>query len=142
LHGKAIGWLGKLHPKWQQHYNLAKNTFLFELETAPILATAVAKYTEVSKFLPNRRDIAVIVDANIPVQAIVNAVKEARIKLLHEIQLFDLYQGKGVPENQKSLAFLILMQDTNKTLLDAEADNVMAELLKLLQDKFGATLRN
>jgi phenylalanyl-tRNA synthetase beta chain len=142
LHGKAIGWIGKLHPKWQQHYNLTKNTFLIELETAPLLTVNVAKYAEVSKFLPIRRDIAVIVDENVPVQAIVNAVKAARIGLLHEIQLFDVYQGKGVSENQKSLAFLILMQDTNKTLLDVDADKVMAELLKLLQDKFGATLRN
>ena len=142
MRGKAIGWLGKLHPKWQQHYNLPKNTILFELEAAPLLASGMPKYAEVSKFLPVRRDIAVVVDANLPVQAILDAVKSAKIPLLQEIQLFDVYQGKGVAENKKSLAFLILMQDTHKTLVDNEAEAAMANLLKLLENKFGAQLRN
>ncbi|MGB7817066.1 MAG: phenylalanine--tRNA ligase subunit beta [Methylotenera sp.] len=142
LHGKPIGWLGKLHPKWQQHYSLPKNTVLFELAVAPLMQTKVAQYQEVSKFLPVRRDIAVVVDADLPVQTIVNTVHEAKIPLLYQIQLFDVYQGKGIAENKKSLAFLVLMQDTHKTLLDTEAEAAMAELLKLLENKFGASLRN
>ncbi|MFM9835662.1 MAG: phenylalanine--tRNA ligase subunit beta [Methylophilaceae bacterium] len=142
IRGKAIGWLGKLHPKWQQHYNLAKSTFVFELVAAPLLATGVPVYKEISKFLPIRRDIAVLVDAKLPVQAIIDAVKSAKIPLLQEIQLFDVYQGKGIAENKKSLAFLILMQDTHKTLVDIEAEAAMAELLKLLENRFDAQLRN
>ena len=142
LRNKPIGWLGKLHPKWQQQYSLTKNTILFELAMPNILKTQVVAYKEVSKFLPLRRDIAVVVDADLPVQAIVNAVQQAKIGLLQELQLFDVYQGKGIPENKKSLAFLVLMQDTHKTLLDIEADAVIAELLKLLQKHFGASLRN
>ncbi len=112
LHGKPIGWLGKLHPKWQQQYSLPKNTVLFELAVAPLMQTKMAQYQEVSKFLPVRRDIAVVVDADLPVQT------------------------------KKSLAFLVLMQDTHKTLLDTEAEVAMAELLKLLEKQFGASLRN
>ncbi len=142
LHNKAIGWLGKLHPKWQQQYSLPKNTVLFELALAPLIQTQLAKYQEVPKFLPMRRDIAVVVDANLPVQTIVDAVNSAKISLVQQIQLFDIYQGKGIAENKKSLAFLVLMQDTHKTLLDIEAETAMAELLKLLENQFGATLRN
>ena len=142
LRGKPIGWIGKLHPKWQQQYGLAKSTILFELNADDILPTHLAKFSEVSKFLPVRRDIAVIVNADLPVQGIISAVKKANISLLQDIQLFDVYQGKGIAENKKSLAFLILMQDTNKTLLDTEAESTMAKLLKLLQNQFGATLRN
>jgi phenylalanyl-tRNA synthetase beta chain len=142
LHGKALGWLGKLHPKWQQQYSLTKSTLLFELALSPLLQTKVAKYEEVSKFLPVRRDIAIVVDANLPVQTIVDTVNSARINLVQQIQLFDIYQGKGIAENKKSLAFLVLMQDTHKTLLDIEVEAAMAELLKLLEKQFGATLRN
>ncbi len=142
LYGKAIGWIGKLHPKWQQNNNLVKNTFLFELETAPLLATKVARYQEVSKFLPVRRDLAILVDADLSIQDIKNVVNTANISLLYQIQLFDVYQGKGIAENKKSLALSVLMQDTHKTLLDIEVDNVMSELLKLLQKNFGAELRN
>jgi phenylalanyl-tRNA synthetase beta chain len=102
----------------------------------------VTKYQEVPKFLPVRRDIAIVVDANLPVQAIVDAVNSARIPLVQQIQLFDIYQGKGIAENKKSLAFLVLMQDTHKTLLDIEAETAIALLLKLLEKQFGATLRN
>ena len=142
LNKKPIGWLGKLHPKWQQQYSLPKSTILFELALAPLLQTQVTKYQEVSKFLPIRRDIAVVVDENLPVQAIIDAVNSAKIPLVQQIQLFDIYQGKGIAENKKSLAFLILMQDTNKTLLDIEAEAAMAKLLNLLQKQFDATLRN
>jgi phenylalanyl-tRNA synthetase beta chain len=57
------------------------------------------------------------------------------------MQLFDVYQGKGIAENKKSLAFLVLMQDTHKTLVDSEAEVAMAKLLQLLENKFGAQLR-
>jgi phenylalanyl-tRNA synthetase beta chain len=142
LDNKPIGWLGKLHPKWQQQYSLSKSTFLFELALESLLQTQVTKYQEVSKFLPIRRDIAVVVDENLPVQTIVDAVNSAKINLVQQIQLFDIYQGKGIAENKKSLAFLVLMQDTHKTLLDIEAEAAMAELLKLLEKQFGASLRN
>lgn len=142
LYGKAVGWLGKIHPKWQQQYALTKNTVIFELSLGDLLQTKVAKYQEVSKFLPIRRDIAVLVDINLPVQAIVGAVTQAKIPLLHQIQLFDVYVGKGIPENKKSLAFLVLMQDTHKMLVDIEVEAAMAELLNLLVKKFDATLRN
>ena len=134
--------MGMLHPKWQQQYGLTKNTMLFELALNDLLQTQVAAYQEVSKFLPIRRDIAVLVDTDLPVQTILDVVKHANIPLLQELQLFDVYQGKGMAENKKSLAFLVLMQDTHKTLLDKEAEAVIAELLKLLQKNFNASLRN
>lgn len=142
LNGKPIGWLGKLHPKWQQHYSLAKNCFLFELEVSPLLQKPVASYLEVPKTLAIRRDLAVIVDVNKPVQEIINAVTNAKIPLVTQVQLFDIYQGKGIPENKKSLALSVLMQDTHKTLVDIEAEAAMAQLLKLLENQFGASLRN
>ncbi|MBX9677093.1 MAG: phenylalanine--tRNA ligase subunit beta [Methylotenera sp.] len=142
LDGKAIGWLGKLHPKWQQHYSLAKNTYLFELEALPLLHRLVAQYVEVAKTLAIRRDLAVIVDANLPVQHLFDAITKASIPLVTQVQLFDIYQGKGIPENKKSLALSVLMQDTHKTLVDIEAEAAMAQLLKLLENQFGASLRN
>ena len=142
LQGKPIGWIGKLHPKWQQHYSLAKSTFMFELEATSLLIKAVPAYQEVPKTLPIRRDLAVVVDANITAQAILSAIENARISLVSQVQLFDIYQGKGIPENKKSLALSVFMQDTHKTLVDNDAELAMAELLKLLQDKFGGLLRN
>ena len=94
------------------------------------------------KTLAIRRDLAIIIDVNKPVQEIINAVTNANIPLVTQVQLFDIYQGKGIPENKKSLALSVLMQDTHKTLVDIEAEAAMAQLLKLLENQFGASLRN
>lgn len=142
LAGKAIGWLGKLHPKWQQHYNLTKSAYLFELDAEAISSRPVPHYQEVSKLLPVRRDLAVVVDENIAVQLLLNTIKSACIPLIEDVALFDLYQGKGIPENKKSLALSVLIHDTQKTLTDINADVAMANLLQLLQLKFDAILRN
>jgi len=142
LDGNPIGWLGKLHPKWQQQYSLAKNTFLFELEAFPLMRKPIAHYAEVPKTLAIRRDLAVIVDVDLPVQHLLDAIAKASISLVTQVQLFDIYQGKGIPENKKSLALSVLMQDTHKTLVDIEAEAAMAELLKILENQFSASLRN
>jgi len=142
LEGQSIGWVGKLHPKWQQHFSLPKAPFIFELKIEKLLADKAFKYEEISKFLPVRRDIAVVVDDSVEVDSILDAVYKAKIPFLNRIALFDLYQGKGIAENKKSVAFLILMQDTSKTLVDSEADSSVSKIVELLEKQFGATLRN
>ena len=142
LEGQSIGWVGKLHPKWQQHFSLPKAPFIFELKIEKLLADKAFKYEEISKFLPVRRDIAIVVDDSVEVDSILDAVYKAKIPFLNRIALFDLYQGKGIAENKKSVAFLILMQDTSKTLVDSEADSSVSKIVELLEKQFGATLRN
>jgi phenylalanyl-tRNA synthetase beta chain len=141
LDGKAIGWIGKLHPKWQQHYQLPKGAVLFELDFAALQQRKVPAYSEVSKFPPIRRDMAVLVDEKISVGELLNAMQAANEEFVTEIGLFDVYRGKGIAENQKSLAFYVLMQDNQKSLVDADADKAMASLLDIVQKKFGAELR-
>jgi phenylalanyl-tRNA synthetase beta chain len=140
--GKEIGWLGKLHPKWQQHYSLARSTYLFELDLEAISNHTIPAYQEVSKLLPVRRDLAVVLDVNIAVSEVFSAIQKANIPLILEVGLFDLYQGQGVAENKKSLALSVLMHDTQKTLTDIDADATMSNLLQLLHSEFSATLRN
>ena len=140
--GKVIGWIGKLHPKWQQQYSLSKSTFLFELSTEAILTRKLPVYEEVSKLMPVRRDLAVVVDANVAVDDVLRTIKSAKISLISEVALFDLYQGQGIAENKKSLALSVLMHDTQKTLTDIDTDMAISNLLELMQNKFGATLRN
>ncbi|MEY3651823.1 MAG: phenylalanine tRNA synthetase, beta subunit, partial [Pseudomonadota bacterium] len=71
VRGRSIGWIGKLHPKWQQHYQLPKGAVLFEMDLAPLQQRSIAKYSEVAKFPPVRRDIAVVVDEAVSVDALI-----------------------------------------------------------------------
>src|SRR5450830_618342 len=141
LDNKAIGWLGKLHPKWQQHYQLPLATFVFELDAAALLSRQLQTFAEVAKFPPIRRDLAVIVDENIEVKAVIDTMLSAHIPVVNDVRLFDVYRGKGIAENKKSLAFLVLMQDTQKTLTDVEADEAMSKLLDSIKKNHGAELR-
>ena len=141
LGDQAVGWLGKLHPQWQQQYGLTSACYLFELDAGQALATQVPRYTEVSKFLPVRRDLAMVVDQNVTAQAMIEAVMAEQIPQLQTVKLFDVYQGKGVPENKKSLAFLVLMQDTCKTMVDEEVDAIVSKILNNWTSNFAASLR-
>jgi phenylalanyl-tRNA synthetase beta chain len=142
LAGKSIGWLGKLHPKWQQHYDLPKNAYLFDIDLSAVLKLSLPSYKEVSKFMPVRRDLAIVIDEAVAVQSVLDVIKQAAIQYVEEVALFDLYQGKGIAENKKSLALSVLMHNTTVTLTDADVDASMINLLELLKVKFGAELRN
>ncbi len=141
VRGRSIGWIGKLHPKWQQHYQLPKGAVLFEMDLAPLQQRSIAKYSEVAKFPPVRRDIAVVVDEAVNVDVLIKTMKKAKVQFVTDIALFDVYRGKGIAEDKKSLAFYVLMQDTQKSLTDAEVDSVMASLLELIKNQHGAELR-
>ncbi len=138
---KPIGWLGELHPRWQQKYELPQAPILFELDLDALLASPMPACREVSKFPPVIRDLAVVVDEAVPAQALLEAIQSAGPAVVQQVWLFDLYRGKGVDEGKKSLAFRVVMQDTSKTLTDVETEAAMAQLLQLLDQRFRAKLR-
>ena len=74
-------------------------------------------------------------------QDVLAALDAARPPFVDAIRLFDVYRGPGIPAGKKSLAILVLMQDTARTLTDAEIDATVAEMLRLLTDRFSAILR-
>jgi phenylalanyl-tRNA synthetase beta chain len=81
------------------------------------------------------------VDANVGVQALMDAIAEDRPRIVQDVRLFDLYQGSNLPAGKKSLAFRVVMQDTERTLTDAEADSARDALVALWGRRFAATLR-
>jgi phenylalanyl-tRNA synthetase beta chain len=87
------------------------------------------------------RDLAVVVDESVPAQVLLEAMQSARPAVVQDLWLFDLYRGKGIDAGKKSLAFRVVMQDTSKTLTDAEAEAAMAQLLQLLAERVSAKLR-
>jgi phenylalanyl-tRNA synthetase beta chain len=142
LAGEEVGCLGELHPEWVQKYELPQAPVVFELDFAAIKGNNVPSYDEVSKFPPVIRDLAVVVDQSLPLQALLDTLQSALPALVRDVQLFDVYVGKGVQENKKSLAFRIVMQDTQRTLLDSEVDAAMHQVVARLEQACGAQLRS
>jgi phenylalanyl-tRNA synthetase beta chain len=95
----------------------------------------------VSRLPVVRRDLAVVVAESLPAQAILTALDAAKPAHVDTIRLFDVYRGPGIDSGKKSLAILVLMQDTERTLTDVEIDATVAGLLQVLASRFGATLR-
>ncbi len=155
LHGKAVGWLGELHPRWLQKYELPRPAVVFEVDADSLEAAPIPQVCTLSRFPAVVRDLSFLVDAGVPVQALLDAIGAEKPPIVQSVTPFDLYQGSGLPGKgtglpgkgtglpvgRKSLAFRVVMQDTERTLTDAEADSARDELFALLRRKFSATPR-
>ena len=142
LDGERVGWLGELHPRWQRKYELPQSPVLFELDAESLETVAFPEARVPSRFPPVVRDVALVVGAEIPVQALLDAMSAEKPEIVTDVRLFDLYQGPNVAAGRKSVAFRVVMQHTERTLTDAEADAARDGLIGLLGRKFSATLRS
>lgn len=138
--GEDCGWIGTLHPKWQQKYNL-RDAVVFELDRDTLLQQRAPSFKEISKFPSVMRDIACIVDDRYAAQMMIDTLMQDLPGFVQELTLFDIYRGKGIDFGKKSLAFRVFMQDTQKTLSEDEIERVMAHIADALKTRFGATLR-
>ncbi|HRO60524.1 MAG TPA: phenylalanine--tRNA ligase subunit beta, partial [Burkholderiaceae bacterium] len=146
LDGVPIGWLGELHPAHQQALELPQAPILAELALDPLLASAVPSYREVSKFPPAIRDLAVLVASDLPAVRVLDEISNAvaaipAAAVVKNVRLFDEYRGKGLENKEKSLAFRLWMQDTGRTLSDADAAEAVQGIVDWLAQKTGARLR-
>jgi phenylalanyl-tRNA synthetase beta chain len=141
LEGRPAGWLGELHPRWQRKYELPQPVVLFELDAALLGSVPMPRFEPPSKYPPVARDISAVFALSTPVQAVLDALQAEKPPLVRSVALIDVYRGQGVPRGSKSLAFRVVMQHTERTLTDAEADAARDELVALLGRKFSATLR-
>ncbi len=112
----------------------------FEVELDALAQGSAPKAADVSRFPRVRRDLAVVVDETVDVQTLLNAMRQAAKPCVTEIALFDLYRGKGLEHGKKSLAFRVLLQDTQKTLTDSEIETSI-KLLVAIMALHGAQLR-
>jgi phenylalanyl-tRNA synthetase beta chain len=135
------GWIGELHPRWQQHFDLPMAPVAFEVDLAAISVGAAPRFHPISKMQAVRRDVALLVDDSVPVQAMIDHFLALKTANLVDLMLFDVYRGQNLDSREKSLAFRIVMQDTERTLTDVECDTVVAKFVEVMSHKFGAKHR-
>jgi phenylalanyl-tRNA synthetase beta chain len=114
---------------------------LFELDLSAVLNAFVPQYREISRQPSVTRDLAIMVSQELELQTLVSGLTSNKPAIVREISLFDVYAGRGVEAGKKSLAFRIVMQDTQKTLLEADVNSAMQTLVTYLQETFAAQLR-
>jgi phenylalanyl-tRNA synthetase beta chain len=149
LDGRGLGWIGELHPRWLQQYDLPNAPVLFEIDADALIQRSLPVPSEVSRFPPVRRDIALVVDQKVEVQALFDdmqkALSEPACKFVQKIVLFDEFRAKsntsGLEAHEKSLAFRVTLHDINGTLQDETVDLAVKTLLERLARAHGARLR-
>ncbi|HDR9487297.1 TPA: phenylalanine--tRNA ligase subunit beta [Burkholderia aenigmatica] len=147
--GRVVGWIGELHPRLMQKYELPHAPVMFEVDADALIARALPAPTDVSKFPPVRRDIAVVVDQAVEVQALFDEMKKAlaeeACRFVQKVVLFDEFRAKsntsgGLAAHEKSLAFRVTLQDAAGTLQDEVVDQAIQTLVERMA-RAGARLR-
>jgi phenylalanyl-tRNA synthetase beta chain len=145
LEGKVFGHIGELHPRWVREYGLPAAPVMFEIEAAPVQARPQPRYAEVSKLPTIVFDLALVVPASLPAATLLQTLQGAAPGTVTGISLFDQFRPtgsvSGLSETEKSLAFRVVMQDTQKTLTDAQAAQAREKLAEAAAQKHGARLR-
>lgn len=138
---QALGFIGRLHPSLEKQFGVGQ-VFAFELNLDKALLAALPEFQSVSKFPSVKRDLSVLVDTDTPVSALLNTVKSSVGKALVRVEMFDLYKGQGVAENQKSVSLSMVLQNANATMTDEESEKLMGIALAQLEADHGAKLRS
>jgi phenylalanyl-tRNA synthetase beta chain len=144
--GKAVGFIGELHPKWRQSYDLPLAPVLFELDADVLAQRVVPAFTSVPKMQSVYRDLALVVLDTTPHDALISAIIQAPAEgLVRGARLFDIYKPKtpvaGMAENERSLAVRVELRDDEQTLTDERIDAAMQAVLSALANGIGAHVR-
>ncbi len=126
-----------------KHFDIKQEVLFADFNWALILKllSNKIKFTEIPKYPEVRRDLSLLLDDNVTFDSIYSIARQTEKSLLKDISLFDVYQGKNLPEGKKSYAVSFTIQDTTKTLTDVQIDKIMGKLQKNFETELGASLR-
>ncbi|RTR06277.1 phenylalanine--tRNA ligase subunit beta [Halomonas nitroreducens] len=139
--GEEAGWIGTLHPAVRAKLGLKVDALLFEVRLDALTHGKVPAFRPLSRYPEVRRDLAFLVDVDLPVQSLLDTLRAQAGEWLVEAHLFDVYQGKGVPEGRKSVALGLTWQHPSRTLNDDEINQLVDAIVEESRLHLGAELR-
>ena len=140
--GKEVGYVGELHPKYAKENDL-KDVYIAEIKIQELLNIELGTkiYSQISKVPSVERDIAIVINKDIPANNIINAIKDTDKNTLSSVTIFDIYQGEKIAVDEKSIAIKLVFTSL-ETLTDEVINNKVNKILKQLNKNFNATLRS
>lgn len=142
--GKALGSLGILSKKIAARLDIKQPVVYCELDWHALVNLSIRKkvsYSPLARTMPVKRDLALLLDKSVSMEQVEATVRESERRLLKDVTLFDVYEGKNLPEGKKSYAIALALQDDEKTLQDKQIEAVMNKVIANLTRKLGAELR-
>jgi phenylalanyl-tRNA synthetase beta chain len=139
----VLGTFGELHPEILEAFEVKGPVAAFEvmIEAVPLPRAGRRPPLKLSVFQPVERDFAFIVDRDVPAETLLRAARGVDRRLVSDIRLFDVYEGKGLPDGKKSLAIAVTLQPQDATLTEAEIDAFSGRLVAAVEKATGGTLR-
>ncbi|QXH45047.1 phenylalanine--tRNA ligase subunit beta [Pseudomonas xanthosomatis] len=139
--GKEVGYLGAIHPELAKTLGLERPVFVFELVLGDVVEGRLPKFSELSKFPETRRDLALIAGRDVAASSVLEVIRDNAGEWLTDLRLFDVYQGKGIDPDRKSLAVGLTWQHPSRTLNDDEVNETLQTILTSLEQRLNTTLR-
>ncbi len=141
INNKIIGFMGSLQPAHLDRLGLSKDIYIFSIELNGLQKNTSSSYKEFSKFPSSSRDLSFIVDKSIASSSIENVIKSAAGKYFKDIEIFDVYEGKGIEEEKKSIAISVSWQSIKQTLKDSDIDSAVERIVNSMKKELGGELR-
>ncbi|MGC8121004.1 phenylalanine--tRNA ligase subunit beta [Marinobacter sp. VGCF2001] len=140
--GEHIGWLGTLHPQVQKNLELNGTILMFELFLESIVTGYVPNFKDISKFPEVRRDLAIIIGSDVAFAKVEHVARKHAGEHLTALRVFDVYEGEGLGEGNRSLALSLFWQHPERTLNEDEVHSLFNGVIEALKEELGATLRS
>jgi phenylalanyl-tRNA synthetase beta chain len=140
--GVPVGWTGGLHPAHQKALDVPAGVLLFEIDLVPLRTGSIPRFEPLSKYPAIRRDFALLVDRDLPYQAVLDCIRTAAPPVVTDIQLFDVYTGENIDSGLKSLALSLILQESSHTLTESEVEGASSVVLGALAARLSAKLRD
>lgn len=143
LNGKGIGYVGQVHPLTAKDFDV-KETYVFEIDLESVFAVhqLAPSFTDIPRYPSVTRDIAFILDNDVPAGDVQAVIMEIGVPLVKEVSIFDVYQGEHMEEDKKSVAYRLLYQDPSHTLKDDEVDASYQGIIEKVNNQFGSYVRS
>ena len=139
--GREVGYLGAIHPELSKTLGLDRPVFVFELVLGEVADGRLPKFSELSKFPEVRRDLALVAGRDVASSSVLEVIRDNAGEWLTDLRLFDVYQGKGIDPDRKSLAVGLTWQHPSRTLNDEEVNTATQNILTSLEQRLNTTLR-
>ncbi|MEZ5557808.1 MAG: phenylalanine--tRNA ligase subunit beta [Pseudomonadales bacterium] len=139
--GHPVGRLGRLHPEVESRLDLARPLYCFEIETPALLEHPLRRYQGFSRFPSVRRDLALLLERSVAAAEVERIVRETLGDVLVDFRVFDVYEGKGIDSNEKSLGIGLTLQDASATLTDEQIAGYTQRVVSALERQVRARLR-
>ncbi|WP_327438252.1 phenylalanine--tRNA ligase subunit beta [Pseudomonas donghuensis] len=139
--GREVGYLGAIHPELAKTLGLDRPVYVFELVLGEVAEGRLPKFSELSKFPEVRRDLALVAGRDVASSSVLEVIRDNAGEWLTDLRLFDVYQGKGIDPDRKSLAVGLTWQHPSRTLNDEEVNTATQNILTSLEQRLNTTLR-